>query len=86
MIALNTDKMHLPGRGNGAPATVANAVGAGVALGALAGIPGGPLGVIGSAFMGGMMTAIGATGGGWSAAGQAAANADANRFFNGGKD
>ncbi|EKL1787248.1 microcin H47, partial [Salmonella enterica] len=54
------------------PATTANAVGAAAIVGALAGIPGGPVGMVGGAFVAGLTTAIGATAGNSSSASSSA--------------
>ncbi|EAU5935089.1 microcin H47, partial [Salmonella enterica] len=50
----------------------ANAVGAAAIVGALAGIPGGPVGMVGGAFVAGLTTAIGATAGNSSSASSSA--------------
>jgi len=57
---------YISGAG-GAPATSANAAGAAAIVGALAGIPGGPLGVVVGAVSAGLTTAIGSTVGSGSA-------------------
>lgn len=52
---------QVSGGDGGAPATAANAVGASIIAGALAGIPLGPGGMLGSAALAGVTAAIGTT-------------------------
>jgi len=53
---------RVPGGDGGAPATTANNVGAAAIVGALAGIPAGPVGVVAGAIVGGLSTSLGAVG------------------------
>lgn len=60
MKALNFGEISVVSGGDGgAPATVANAAGEMAIIGAIAGIPGGPYGVVAGALIGGLGVAIG---------------------------
>ncbi|CNJ09895.1 DNA polymerase III subunits gamma and tau [Yersinia aldovae ATCC 35236] len=61
MEALNSVQANLVAGGDGAPATLPNAVGTAAIVGAIMGIPAGPIGVMGGALGMGIGTAIGAT-------------------------
>lgn len=61
MKKLTLEQMHIISGSGGAPATGANAAGAGAIVGAIAGIPAGPAGVISGAIVGGLGVAIGST-------------------------
>lgn len=82
MKELNLIQMEMVSGADGAPATVANAAGAGATLGAIAGIPGGPPGVLFGAAFGGLGVAIGSTvPSGYNPSGVSGYNSSGGSFF-----